>query len=201
MVSSILLALFLMASWITIPSSQSAADEYFSSPHVPQEQDGARLLAARCAVCHSTDLIQQQRLDRDRWGATVKKMVHWGALLSPGEEIVLVEYLANHFHPGVGTEPQAAALPEPATKRDRASHPVGVGSRGEGLYRQNCLPCHGDAGAGGVGPKLAKNTILTQEDSFWTTVTNGRGAMPAWGLVLQPQEIADIQAWLKTVRD
>jgi len=61
------------------------------------------------------------------------------------------------------------------------------------------VPCHGLAAAGGMGPKLAKNPILTDERRFWGTVRQGRGAMPAWSAMLNGQEIADIQAWLKTL--
>ncbi len=57
------------------------------------------LVLARCGVCHSTDLIIQQRLDRSRWQATVTKMIQWGAELSEEEAGVLVEYLAARFHP------------------------------------------------------------------------------------------------------
>jgi mono/diheme cytochrome c family protein len=50
-----------------------------------------------------------------------------------------------------------------------------------------------------MGPKLSKNPILTDESRFWGTVRKGRGAMPAWSAMLDAQEIADIQAWLKTL--
>jgi mono/diheme cytochrome c family protein len=50
-----------------------------------------------------------------------------------------------------------------------------------------------------MGPKLAQNPILIDESRFWGTVQQGRGAMPAWSSMLTAQEIADIQAWLKTL--
>ena len=34
------------------------------------------LIIARCSVCHSPDLVAQQRLPRTRWEATVEKMKH-----------------------------------------------------------------------------------------------------------------------------
>ena len=37
------------------------------------------LLIARCAVCHSTDLVVQQRLARPAWEATVAKMTKLGS--------------------------------------------------------------------------------------------------------------------------
>ena len=58
----------------------------------------AQLVAERCGTCHSTDLVTQQRLDRPRWAATVDKMIHWGAVLSPEERNALVSYLAAQYH-------------------------------------------------------------------------------------------------------
>ena len=61
-----------------------------------------RLLAARCTVCHSIELIVQQRLDRERWGTIVKKMSTWGAQVSESEQNTLAAYLASRYHPDVG---------------------------------------------------------------------------------------------------
>lgn len=64
-----------------------------------QDQEAMQLVANRCGICHSTDLVTQQRLDRSRWTATVDKMIHWGAPLSPEERTALVNYLATQYHP------------------------------------------------------------------------------------------------------
>ncbi len=58
------------------------------------------LILARCSVCHSPDLIYQQRLAKDRWEATVEKMMRWGAEMSNEEATLLVQYLAARYHPG-----------------------------------------------------------------------------------------------------
>ncbi len=57
------------------------------------------LMVSRCAVCHTTDLISQQRLPEDRWRATVEKMLRWGAILSKDETAELVQYLTARNHP------------------------------------------------------------------------------------------------------
>ena len=167
---------------------------------------GAGLLQARCAVCHSVDLVTQQRLDPSRWKTTIAKMRHWGAQLSDEEEQVLTDYLAAKFSPDV---PEASAAeiegsPPPTIAGDPASpaaeRPRGNARRGEGLYGRNCLPCHGPAAAGGMGPRLAAMPILGDETRFWETVIRGRGPMPAWGGTLAAQEIADIHAWLRSLR-
>jgi len=159
------------------------------------------LILARCSVCHSADLIVQQRLPRARWEATVEKMMHWGAEISKDEADLLVRYLSARYHQGAPDQ----VLPlnheigktEPLTTEPAAGGPlVGVATRGADIFAHNCQACHGAGAMGGVGPKLAKNPILAHEDLFWETVLRGRGPMPAWGAVLTQQEIADIHAWL-----
>jgi cytochrome c oxidase cbb3-type subunit 3 len=161
------------------------------------------LIVARCSVCHSPDLVSQQRLPRDRWAATVDKMKHWGAEMSGEEADLLVRYLSARYHPGAPDHlaPLDAELrkAEPLAHEPAPEGPVtGVAARGAGLFEHNCQACHGAGAMGGMGPKLVKNPILKHEDVFWETVLHGRGAMPAWGSVLSQQDIADVHAWLMT---
>jgi mono/diheme cytochrome c family protein len=67
-------------------------------------QEGAMLAQTRCVICHSADLVTQQRLSRAQWNATVTKMVHWGAPLSASEQKVLVEYLSSRYPPDASEE-------------------------------------------------------------------------------------------------
>jgi cytochrome c oxidase cbb3-type subunit III len=161
------------------------------------------LIIARCAVCHSADLIVQQRLPLARWEATVKKMEHWGAEISKDETDLLVRYLSARYHPGAPAQlpPLDSELrkAEPLTQKTVAEGQLtGVAARGAGIFELNCQACHGAMAIGGMGPKLVKIPILKHEDLFAETVLHGRGAMPAWGSVLSPQDIADIHAWLVT---
>lgn len=162
------------------------------------------LLIARCAICHSTDLVAQQRLARPAWEATVAKMRHWGAELSEEEEGLLVDYLAGRYHataPDHLPDQQHEATPFRFGEESQvtAEHPPGNAGRGAGLFTINCQACHGAKASGGAGPKLAGNPILSEDERFWDTVVHGRGAMPAWGTALKSQEIADIQAWLRAL--
>jgi cytochrome c oxidase cbb3-type subunit 3 len=159
------------------------------------------LILARCSVCHSADLIAQQRLPRARWEATVEKMRHWGAEISKDEADLLVRYLSARYHPGAPDQlpplNHEIGKTEPLTQEPAAGGPlVGVAARGADIFAHNCQACHGTGAMGGMGPKLAKSPILKHEDLFWETVLHGRGPMPAWGSVLNQQEIADIHAWL-----
>lgn len=161
------------------------------------------LIVARCSVCHSPDLIAQQRLPKDRWQATVEKMKHWGAEISDDEAELLVRYLSARYHPAAPDHlppfDHELRRAEPLTQEPADAGPlVGVAARGSGIFEHNCQACHGAGANGGMGPKLAKNPILKHEDLFWDTVLHGRGPMPAWGSVLSQQDVADIHAWLST---
>lgn len=169
-----------------------------------EARQALRLLHARCTVCHSTDLITQQRLHASKWRATVNKMVGWGAQLSSTEQDLLVAYLASRYHadaPDVIEDEQKDEQGGSAAMHGEG-HIVltGQAPRGAAVYAQNCLPCHGEAAVGGMGPKLAGNPILKHDESFQQTVMQGRGAMPAWRGILKPQEIADVHAWLQSLQ-
>lgn len=142
------------------------------------------LIIARCSVCHSADLIAQQRLPRERWVATVEKMKHWGAEITGDEADLLVQYLSARYHSGAPDRlpplDNELRKAEPLTQEPVAEGPLtGVVTRGAGLFEHNCQACHGTGATGGMGPKLAKNPILKHEDLFWETVLHGRGPMPA----------------------
>lgn|GEM_PF-1472939 len=80
------------------------------------------------------------------------------------------------------------------------AHPTGDDTRGEELYKASCVVCHGPQGTGGIGPRLAGNPVLSNEQAFWKTVYEGRHVMPPLKDALTEQQMADIQAWLKTLR-
>ncbi len=181
----------------------SAQEEDLASTSSALAPRAEGLIIARCAVCHSPDLISQQRLPPERWNATVEKMIFWGAELSKDEANVLVRYLTARYHPGApdSLPPWDHELhkTEPLGQAPADSGPViGIANRGGAIFANNCQACHGQDAIGGHGPKLAKNPILKHEDLFWDTVLHGRGPMPAWESALSHQDIADIHAWLLT---
>ena len=57
-------------------------------------------------------------------------------------------------------------------------HPTGDDTGGEELYNASCVVCHGPRATGGIGPRLAGNTALSNEQAFWKTVYEGRHVMP-----------------------
>jgi mono/diheme cytochrome c family protein len=81
-----------------------------------------------------------------------------------------------------------------------SAHPPGDDTKGEELYKASCVVCHGPHGMGGIGPRLAGNPVLSNEQAFWKTVYEGRHVMPPLKGAVTEQQMADIQAWLKTLR-
>lgn len=85
-----------LIGWATMSAAQEEDLAVVSGALAPQAEG---LILARCSVCHSADLIAQQRLPRARWEATVEKMKHWGAEISNDEADLLVRYLSARYHP------------------------------------------------------------------------------------------------------
>ena len=184
-------------------AATSAQEEDLSSISAALAPRAEGLIIARCAVCHTPDLIAQQRLPVERWNSTIEKMMQWGAEITTDEAELLVRYLSARYHPGAPDHlpPFEHELhkAEPLTQESPSPGPlVGVANRGGDIFALNCQACHGTGAGGGMGPKLARNPILKHEDLFWETVTHGRGSMPAWGSMLSQQDIADVHAWLLT---
>ena len=76
----------------------------------------------------------------------------------------------------------------------------GDGGRGAELYRASCVVCHGPQAKGGIGPRLAGNPVLLNDEAFWKIVYEGRHVMPPLKGAVTEQQMADIRAWLKTLR-
>jgi cytochrome c oxidase cbb3-type subunit 3 len=194
---------FIIGGFVGLVGATAAQEDDLATVSAALAPRAEGLILARCSVCHSADLISQQRLPRGRWEATVEKMKHWGAEISADEADLLVRYLSARYHPGAPDRlpplDQEQGKTEPLVQEPVSSGPVvGVANRGAGIFAHNCQACHGAGAMGGMGPKLAKNPILKHEDLFWDTVLHGRGPMPAWGSVLSQQDIADLHAWLVT---
>ena len=68
-------------------------------------------------------------------------------------------------------------------------------ARGGGLYRQTCLPCHGEDGRGGHGGGAPLNALgdLTRVTSV---VRDGQNNMPPFGAALTAQQILDVSAYV-----
>jgi len=93
-------------------------------------------------------------------------------------------------------EPQVASVQD----FQPFDYPAGLSDRGYDVYNTNCKACHGNRAKGEYGPALQQNPILQDDTNFWKTLLKGRGNMPAWQERLSAQQIADVQAYLKTLK-
>jgi mono/diheme cytochrome c family protein len=84
-------------SYAVEPSNQSSI-----------EQQGLAFINARCTICHSSDLITQQQLDRSMWTKEVDKMIKWGAPVRPEERKFLLDYLSTYYGPQRSMGPSSA---------------------------------------------------------------------------------------------
>jgi mono/diheme cytochrome c family protein len=99
-------------------------------------------------------------------------------------------YLVGRETGGGGGEP---TVTEPTGTGGTAA---GDPENGKELFASGGCHVLADAGAAGeVGPSLDGNTALT-EALVVARVTNGQGAMPAFGDQLDEEEIADITAYI-----
>jgi len=57
------------------------------------------LVAGRCIICHSLEMVAQQRLDRAGWQAIIDRMVSYGMSISPEEKRAILDYLVSSLGP------------------------------------------------------------------------------------------------------
>jgi cytochrome c oxidase cbb3-type subunit III len=75
-------------------------------------------------------------------------------------------------------------------------------ARGEQVFKQNCVPCHGADMKGVIGPSLIDDQWLHggQAAEILHTITYGvqEKGMLAWGTILPPEQIRDVAAFVIT---
>ena len=67
---------------------------------------------------------------------------------------------------------------------------------GQGLFKQQCVKCHGKGAYPGKAPKLRVQTLAPED--IYLRVTYGYGKMPAWEEVFTDEERMAITAYLKS---
>jgi cytochrome c oxidase cbb3-type subunit 3 len=77
-------------------------------------------------------------------------------------------------------------------------------ARGEGLFKANCVACHGEHGQGIVGPNLvdrfwihggSREQIVASIQNGWT-----EKGMPAWGLSLGSEKVHWLAAYVRSIQ-
>jgi cytochrome c oxidase cbb3-type subunit 3 len=85
------------------------------------------------------------------------------------------------------------------------SHDGDTVKRGEAVFKQNCVVCHGDRGQGVIGPNLTDEYWIHGDKAheMYQVISNGvlDKGMPAWRPVLGGAKIKDALAFVLTLRD
>ena len=63
---------------------------------LPRDQD-QQMVTGRCIICHSLEMIAQQRQTRDEWAVIVDRMITYGMPVQPGERERILTYLAKYL--------------------------------------------------------------------------------------------------------
>ena len=78
--------------WSGIPPRLSAQE---ATP-LPRDRDQQRV-TGRCIICHSLEMIAQQRQTRAEWAVIVDRMISYGMPVQPGDRERILAYLAKHL--------------------------------------------------------------------------------------------------------
>jgi mono/diheme cytochrome c family protein len=67
--------------------------------------------------------------------------------------------------------------------------------RGEQIYKQACVPCHGESGAGGHGggPSLIARQNV---DKIISVTSAGKNNMPSFSGTYSPEDMRDIASYI-----
>ena len=76
---------------------------------------------------------------------------------------------------------------------------------GKSVFENNCMACHNQNAAGDIGPNLTDNSWLFIEGSdkelFQFIITgNPTGGMPAWGTILQKDDLYAVSAYIQSLK-
>jgi mono/diheme cytochrome c family protein len=77
---------------------------------------------------------------------------------------------------------------------DRSSAPGTPETPGAAIYSANCASCHGSAGEGSIGPRLAGTVTESYPDvdDELAVVTDGKDGMPSFGDDLSATQIRQV---------
>jgi hypothetical protein len=98
----------LIVGLLALSSCPALSAQSLDLPAAPIQ---ARLKTA-CTECHSSAIIQQQRLSQPAWTKEVNKMIKWGAVVDPADVDAFIDYLSNNFSAAKPPDP----MPRSATK-------------------------------------------------------------------------------------
>jgi cytochrome c6 len=91
----------------------------------------------------------------------------------------------------------AAALVSVACSGTGSAQDQAAAQAGEGVYAEHCAECHGEnLRSSGSVPDL-RDLRPDQKAYFTQMVTDGKGQMPAWGGILDEQQLDELWAYIR----
>jgi sulfite oxidase len=160
--------------------------------------EGQSLASRHCQTCHSLGIAEGQRLTKKEWIKTAKKMADYGLVLSDEEYEKIAAFFASKYPPGMPIDDSKTVdlSADPSLFVAPSIMKTGRPKTGEVLFKTHCSACHGQRAEGGIGPVLRARAMT--DATFWSTVVNGKGSMPAFKTIITPSQMTDIKAWLKS---
>jgi cytochrome c oxidase subunit 2 len=78
-----------------------------------------------------------------------------------------------------------------------ATHEPGSAAVGREIFEGSCAKCHGLAGQGDIGPKIAGSALLSDPKGLESLLRTGKGKMPAVGKLWSDDEMNAALAYVK----
>lgn len=135
--------------------------------------EGSDIVAQTCSQCHSLSAITQLRESKTAWRHQIYDMIERGAMVSPAEIDVMVDYLGTHFGPGVpfpNASPPSVQL-KPGT--------------GEVIVQTRCSLCH----------SLDRTVAVSRTKAQWSAIV---ARMVYLGAPLTPDQTKTVLDYLDT---
>ncbi len=122
---------------------------------------------------------------------------------------------------GTSVKRAPAATTQPLVKETHIPNPLSGDAaavkQGAALYKQHCSACHGDNGAGGIGPSLTDKTFLyvagdMPDDDYFEVINNGtqpnmvedgrtaKGGMPSFSSTLDKNKIWALVSYIRSLQ-
>jgi cytochrome c oxidase cbb3-type subunit 3 len=154
--------------------ASGAAQETVKPAQMPAEEAKAQETFLRvCLKCHPAERVTAEGRSRSQWENTMIAMqTSRGAVITPEEFDVILNYLTKYHGRDGAATPAAAAAPAAAGRGPRANvgaadrHRVepAAAARGQKLYAAECVTCHGASARGTErGPNLIRSTRVLRD--------------------------------------
>ena len=180
----------------------------------PQVQHGAELYGRMCAVCHGAAgegyvADQAPRLAQPDFLASVSDDYLRTAIANGRRGSTMSAWANNQGGPLAPADIDAVVLfirgwqRQPAVKLDERPLSGNI-QEGVAIYADRCARCHGATGVGGKQMQIANPQFLASASNGFLrhAIRHGRPGteMPAFGELLQPQQIDDVIGALRNFR-